>query len=713
MTTQSKGDKSMNATRSGAAMSVAAALVMGPGGEARSQEGYFELEGPVVNSCVNSTAWEWGVNLSRDGSELFFGSDRAGGMDLYAATWDEGAGAFTSCRGLSDVNTGNDWEAGGSLSSDGTTLYYESSQFGGGALVTDLFEATWNPERSEFEDPSVIVGLSSIPGRIYRPSVSADDYELYFNHDSDGNANDMDLWVAWRSSLNEQFTSDRARPLDEVNSRYNEFGPVILGDGKTLFWTGFKTNSHDGNAGFSTSTIWMASREEKFDPKVHSEPPRFGNIRKHVMVPGIPAFNVAVPDSWPQDGARIFFVSCAPGSCSEFFSVYDVYSAVWQAAPTPRVQLVAEPSTGTAPLTVCASAEAVTPLDTTVDSLTFDFGDGSPQMDGAQGQTCHVYDRPGVFTATAQATAQLPSGETWTAAASQPITAQCPSGDVAPWTATDIGAVRLPGGARIAGEYLETCAAGRGMVTNKDSFHFVHQEIEDGVITARIASFTGKASARAGLVVRESLAEDAAFAAALLSLDPAAGAQMRLLHRASAGDGLRPAVNGPALAAPEAWLRLERRGDAVRGSWSLDGTSWTLISELSLALPPRIYAGVATAGADGGTNPFIAARATVWGLTLERGAPAPRFRRGDTDSSGSLQLTDAVALLNFLFTGGPRPACLDAGDFDDSGRADISDAIANLGYQFLGGPAPAAPGPSDCGPDSVTETPDLGCEKGC
>ena len=58
---------------------------------------------------------------------------------------------------------------------------------------------------------------------------------------------------------------------------------------------------------------------------------------------------------------------------------------------------------------------------------------------------------------------------------------------------------------------------------------------------------------------------------------------------------------------------------------------------------------------------ILAAQARVCDLRLEVRPPmAPRFRRGDIDSNGSLELTDAVALLNYLFTGGAKPECLDA-----------------------------------------------------
>jgi hypothetical protein len=99
----------------------------------------------------------------------------------------------------------------------------------------------------------------------------------------------------------------------------------------------------------------------------------------------------------------------------------------------------------------------------------------------------------------------------------------------------------------------------------------------------------------------------------------------------------------------------------------------------------------------------------------------PLFVRGDADASGSIEITDALRILGFLFLGGthPAPACFDAADSDDNGNLELSDAVRILGYLFLGGasrpPAPPSPSsavypPEDCGPDALrAEEPDLGC----
>jgi len=73
------------------------------------------------------------------------------------------------------------------------------------------------------------------------------------------------------------------------------------------------------------------------------------------------------------------------------------------------------------------------------------------------------------------------------------------------------------------------------------------------------------------------------------------------------------------------------------------------------------------------------------------------FRRGDSNGDGTLDLSDPVHLLAWLFLGGEVPGCLDAADGNGDRTHDLTDAVYLLGYLFLSGPIPPAPGPLECG----------------
>ena len=96
--------------------------------------------------------------------------------------------------------------------------------------------------------------------------------------------------------------------------------------------------------------------------------------------------------------------------------------------------------------------------------------------------------------------------------------------------------------------------------------------------------------------------------------------------------------------------------------------------------------------------------------SIELNPPAPEepsFFRGDPNGDGSTNITDALAILQFLFQGGGDPGCTDAADIDDDGQIAITDAVRLLNHLFQGGDAPAAPGPptpgAACGVDPTTD----------
>jgi len=66
------------------------------------------------------------------------------------------------------------------------------------------------------------------------------------------------------------------------------------------------------------------------------------------------------------------------------------------------------------------------------------------------------------------------------------------------------------------------------------------------------------------------------------------------------------------------------------------------------------------------------------------------FPCGDIDTNGDgPDISDLVYLVDWMFTGGPPPAVMDAADVDNSGgEIDISDLVYLVDYMFTGGPAP-------------------------
>ncbi len=87
-----------------------------------------------------------------------------------------------------------------------------------------------------------------------------------------------------------------------------------------------------------------------------------------------------------------------------------------------------------------------------------------------------------------------------------------------------------------------------------------------------------------------------------------------------------------------------------------------------------------------------------------------QYRRGDSNGDGTVDISDAIDLFNFLFTGrNDPPTCLDAADSNRDNSLDISDAAHLLGFLFRRSSPPPAPGPHRCGLDTRPDESRLGC----
>ena len=73
----------------------------------------------------------------------------------------------------------------------------------------------------------------------------------------------------------------------------------------------------------------------------------------------------------------------------------------------------------------------------------------------------------------------------------------------------------------------------------------------------------------------------------------------------------------------------------------------------------------------------------------------PPIRRGDATADGVINITDAIAILEYVFLGGRPPACPGAANTNGDRYFDIADAVYLLNFIFYGGRAPPAPDP-DC-----------------
>ena len=87
---------------------------------------------------------------------------------------------------------------------------------------------------------------------------------------------------------------------------------------------------------------------------------------------------------------------------------------------------------------------------------------------------------------------------------------------------------------------------------------------------------------------------------------------------------------------------------------------------------------------------IIIACSVCWGGTPD---PDSILKRGDANSDGTVDTSDAVYLNAYLFQGGEEPPCLNQADVNGDGMVDGSDSAFLLDWLWSGGDAPPTPGP--------------------
>jgi len=206
--------------------------------------------GPLVNGSKSN----WSHGISADGLELYFEANRSGnygGVDLWVTarqTKEEPWGDPVNLGAT--VNSGVN-DACPNISADGLELYFRSNR-PGGCGEHDL----WVSKRITKDEPwGVPVNLGptiNSPDYDAYPSLSADGLALFFNslRFTEAGGWDWDIWLTRRK------TKDSAwgEPINlgpGINTPYNELAPSISSDGRTLYFSDYYYNNFrpGGNGG--------------------------------------------------------------------------------------------------------------------------------------------------------------------------------------------------------------------------------------------------------------------------------------------------------------------------------------------------------------------------------------------------------------------------------------------------------------------------------
>lgn len=205
-------------------------------------------------SALNSTSNERGPTISADGLTMIFGSDRAGGqggMDLWASTRASTADAWGAPANIgATVNTSAN-ESGPSLSSDALTLYFHSDRAGGSGN-DDIYVATRAFTTDPWGAPTNLGATVNSADFDTAPEISSDGLTLYFQSTRAGGVGSHDIWVATRATTASAWMAPTAM-TSPVNSTVSDVGASISSDGNTLYFSTDRTGS-------DIREIWQVTR---------------------------------------------------------------------------------------------------------------------------------------------------------------------------------------------------------------------------------------------------------------------------------------------------------------------------------------------------------------------------------------------------------------------------------------------------------------------
>ncbi len=125
------------------------------------------------------------------------------------------------------------------LSADGLTLYFVRGKAGANA---DIYLC--RKSETGWSEPEPLADVNSDYDDL-GPALSADGVTLYFYSNRPGGVGGYDLWMVRRTADGRSAFGEAANLGPAVNSPFNEYGPAISPDGKTLYFSSNRPSSGD------------------------------------------------------------------------------------------------------------------------------------------------------------------------------------------------------------------------------------------------------------------------------------------------------------------------------------------------------------------------------------------------------------------------------------------------------------------------------------
>jgi len=158
-----------------------------------------------------------------------------------------------------------------------------------------------------------------------------------------------------------------------------------------------------------------------------------------------------------------------------------------------------------------------------------------------------------------------------------------------PWVTADVGAVGASGSASYTGGTFTVTGSGADIWGTADELRYVYQSASgDCSVTARVASVQNTSlSAKAGVMIRETLNANSTFAAAYLTPQNLAKFEYRATSGGSAANNNLTATTIPY------WVRVTRVGNTFSAYRSTDGSTWSQLgTSVTITMGINVFIGL-------------------------------------------------------------------------------------------------------------------------
>jgi len=201
------------------------------------------------------------------------------------------------------------------------------------------------------------------------------------------------------------------------------------------------------------------------------------------------------------------------------------------------------------------------------------------------------------------------------------------------WTSTDIGSPAIAG----SSAYFKTATwtlrgAGADINGTADQFQFAGKDFSgDGTLRAKVTGIANtNADAKAGVMFRAGTAADAPFVGVFLT----AGHRVAFEYRTAAG--AVATTTWTTGKEDPLWVRIVRSGDTYTGAYSGDGSTWTTVGSVTIAMGTSLKTGLAATSHDAAT----AGLATFSDVSIIQSIPkAPTSLIATTNTASKIVLT--------------------------------------------------------------------------